>query len=194
MKLSDVSLLRWRPRHLLAPLLVGLGCGSSDSSDAPPPASGSSAGAPSAPAPTQPSTSGSPNGIPPEAVAAVTGALGMAADQVAAACGATFDGCSATPGCNEILACAARSACTGSACYCADSSCETDGPCRSVIEGAPGARVPDAEDASLGPAADAARAVGECLAGLGGGPLPVPPTPPRLSTDGGDSSEDPDAG
>jgi hypothetical protein len=194
LRFGDLGPLRWPPGHVLASLLVGFACGSSDSNDARPSTSAASAGAPSAPAPAEPSTSGSANAIPPEAVAAVAGALGMAADQVAAACGATFDACSATPGCNEILACAARSACTGSACYCTDSSCETDGPCRSVIEGAPGARTPDAENGSVGPAADAAGAVGECLAGVGGGPLPAPPTPPQLSNDGGSPSEDADAG
>jgi hypothetical protein len=184
---------RKRCRHLV-PLLVALGCGSSDSNEPPAPASG---GAPSTPMSPMPSPPAQPNpspSLPPEAVAAVTDALGMAADQLQAACGTTFDGCSATPGCNEILACAARSGCAGSACYCADASCETDGPCRSVIEGAPGARVPDEEDSSLGPAADAAAAVGDCLGGLAGGLRTTPPTPASSGVDGGDSSDGPDAG
>jgi hypothetical protein len=184
---------RKRCRHLV-PLLVALGCGSSDSNEPPAPSSG---GAPSTPMSPMPSPLAPPNpnpGLPPEAVAAVTDALGMAADQLQAACGTTFDECSATPGCNEILACAARSGCTGSACYCADTSCETDGPCRSVIEGAQGARVPDEADSSLGPAADAAAAVGDCLGGLAGGLRPTPPTPASSGVDGGDSSDGPDAG
>jgi hypothetical protein len=178
----------------LAPLLMlGLGCGGSSASKDPPSPTGSG-GAPPAPTTMQPPAQPPPPMIPPEAIAAVTGALGMVADQVQAACGTAFDGCSSTPGCNEILACAARSACSGSACYCADADCETDGPCRSVIEGAPGARVPDAEDDSLGPAADAARRVGDCLGGLGGGLLPMPPMPTPNTGDAGDPSETRDAG
>jgi hypothetical protein len=125
---------------------------------------------------------------------AVTDAIMMVTDQLQAACGGAFDTCSTTPGCNEILACAARNACTGSACYCADASCQTAGPCRSVIEGAPGARAPDAQNDSLGPAADAAAGVGECLGGLaGGGGVPALPTPPGTG-DAGSASAAPDAG
>jgi hypothetical protein len=181
------------PGSVLVSVLVVLGCGSSGSSEPPAPATGGSSSTPmsSTPSPSEMQPNPTPS-IPPEAVAAVMGVLGMAADQVQAACGATFDGCSATPGCNEILACAARNACAGSACYCADATCETDGPCRSVIEGAPGARVPDEGDRSLGPAADAAAAVGDCLGGLAGGIFPTPP--PSSTVDGGDSNDTPDAG
>jgi hypothetical protein len=182
----------------LVPLvMLGLACGSSNSGDSSP-ASHSGSGSPSAPAsPTSagPGTESAapPPAIPPEAVAAVTDAIGMAAANVQAACGAPLDACSATPGCNEILACAAFSGCTGGACYCADARCETAGPCRSAIAGAPGAQSPDAESGSYGPAADAAAAVGDCLAGLGGG-RPRSPTPPQSSIDGGAPSADPDAG
>ncbi|MEO8185296.1 MAG: hypothetical protein ABI895_41340 [Deltaproteobacteria bacterium] len=93
----------------------------------------------------------------------------MVTEQLRAACGSSLDDCSATPGCNEILACAARTACSGAACYCADARCETDGPCRAAIEAAPGARVPDTANPSPGPAADAAGGVGACLQGLTGG-------------------------
>jgi hypothetical protein len=84
------------------------------------------------------------------------------------------------------------SGCTGASCYCADSSCEAAGPCRSVIDGAPGAREPDAENPSRGPAPEAASAVGACLQGLvGGGGLPgglpgIPPTP--VGADAGPSN------
>jgi hypothetical protein len=190
----NVCLHRWAPCPAIA-LLAGLACGSSDSSE-PPSANGASGGSTSAPAPPAQSQAGAPaNPIPPEAIAAVTDAIGMAAGQVQSACGATFEGCSATPGCNEILACATRNACAGSACYCTDASCETDGPCRSVIDAAPGARTPDAADDSFGPAADAAVAVGDCIGGLGAALFPMPPlTPPSSSADGGDPSDAPDAG
>jgi hypothetical protein len=120
----------------------------------------------------------------------------MATAQLRQACGSAFDGCSATPGCNEILACAARAACAGAACYCADARCETDGPCRAVIEGAPGARTPDASDPSLGPAAEAASLVGACLQGLSSGtPSPTGVTPtPSNSPDAGLARAGSDAG
>lgn len=195
MKLSDMPLFRWG--YSLAPLLLlAVGCGSSSDDEAPPPQT-TSGGAPSAAPPTSPApTQPAPPAIPPETVMAVTDAIMMVTDQLQAACGGAFDTCSTTPGCNEILACAARNACTGSACYCTDASCQTPGPCRSVIEGAPGARPPDAQNDSLGPAADAAGAVGECLVGLGGGGgIPSLPTPAPTSTaDAGSTSEAPDAG
>lgn len=121
-----------------------------------------------------------------------------AGDQLQAACGPTFDACEATAGCDEILACAARSACSGVACYCADASCAAPGPCRAVIDGAPGARTPDAESPSLGPASDAAAGVGACLQGLAGGlpgaapnPDAPPPVVPEPSpSDAGSSASD----
>jgi hypothetical protein len=165
-------------------LAIVLACGSSDegASDAPepPPSNGGTSGAAGAP-PTMNGTT--PSTMPSaEEIAALTDALGMAAGQVQAACGATFDRCGMTPGCNEILTCAARSACSGADCYCMDGACTMDGPCRSVIDSAPGARVPDASNPSLGPASDAARAVGDCLQGLGGGALPPGSTPAPLPT------------
>jgi hypothetical protein len=173
-------------RSLLASLalVAGLGCGSSsndDDANGSPPSNSNSP--PSPPTPAAPSgPQGAPAGIPPEAVAAVTEAFGMAADQIEAACGASFDACEATPGCNEILACAAGSGCSGASCYCADASCDSPGPCRATIDGAPGARVPDAEDPSLGPAPAAATAVGACLQGLtGGANVPNVPTPAPAS-------------
>ncbi|HTV22739.1 MAG TPA: hypothetical protein VMG12_28815 [Polyangiaceae bacterium] len=154
---------------------LALACGSSSDGDEPPseppPSSNGAAGSPS-PAQPAPSTNNpTPAGPSAEDIAALTEVFGMAADQIQAACGPSFDQCEATPGCNEILACAARSACAGSDCYCVGDGCAMDGPCRSVIDSAPGARVPDATSTSLGPASDAASAVGACLQGLGGGGL-----------------------
>jgi hypothetical protein len=123
--------------------------------------------------------------IPPETVEAVTDAIEMAADQLQAACGPAFDNCSTTAGCNEVIACAVRNACEGNACFCTDESCQTPGPCRSVIEATPGARVPDAANPSLGPASDAAAAVAECLLGLGNGLLSPPPSSGGNAPDAG---------
>jgi hypothetical protein len=172
MILTDFPLLK--SGFLLALLLVQWGCGdSANSGDPPSSSSGASAGAP------PPESSGSPPvaliNVPPETVEAVTNVIEMAASQLQAACGTTFDTCTNTMGCGEILACAARNGCAGNACYCVDASCQTAGPCRSVIETAPGARAPDAENPSLGPAADAAAAVAECLVGLGSGVSSPPP-------------------
>jgi hypothetical protein len=170
-------------RGLLVPSIVAaaLACGSSgeggDDPDPSPSSGGTGGGAPAnspAPANNAPGASTMPS---PEDIAAVTDALGMVAGQVQAACGARFEACGATPGCTDILSCAARNACSGADCYCLGAGCTMDGPCRSVIDSAPGARVPDANDPSLGPASDAARAVGDCLQGLSGG-LPSTPTPP----------------
>jgi hypothetical protein len=183
--------------HLFVPAIaLGLACGSSEeaaSDPEPPPSNGGTGGAPAAP----PMDGTTPSGMPSaEDIAALTDAFGMAAGQIQAACGATFDRCGMTPGCNEILACAAQNACSGAACYCLDAACTTDGPCRSAIDSAPGARAPDASNPSLGPASDAARAVGDCLQGLGGGALPPGSTPlppaPAGSNDAG--TGEPDAG
>jgi hypothetical protein len=185
-----MSSLSFRPEHpalrLSFALLLAMAsaCGSADDGD--------SADEPTSPEPTSPEPGGAPsappaNGPAPapsnddaEAAAMVAAVLERAGDQLGAACGPTFDACEATEGCDEILACAARSACSGVACYCADASCATPGPCRSVIDGAPGARTPDADNPSLGPASDAAAAVGACLQGLAGGftnPAPTPDAP-----------------
>lgn len=174
-----------RPRsklasRLLVPSILALGvaCGSSDAGDDPQPSSsnGGTTANPATPAPT--TNGGAASGMPSaEDIAALTDAFGMAAGQIQAACGTTFDTCGATPGCNEILTCAASNACSGADCYCLGEGCGMDGPCRSVIDSAPGARVPDANNPSLGPASDAARAVGDCLQGLGAGGLPAQPTP-----------------
>lgn len=153
-------------------LALGLACGSSDDPEesAPPPASNGAAGTSSAPPPaTDPSLDPSaPAGPSADEIAALTEMFGMAADRIESACGATFDACGATPGCDEILTCAALNACSGADCYCLGEGCAMDGPCRSVIDSAPGARVRTADDPSLGPASDAASAVGDCLRGLGG--------------------------
>lgn len=189
--------LSQRPLSKLATLLVapailtlGLACGSSEeaASDPEPSSNGGTGGA----APVQPPMNGTtPAGMPSaEEIAALTDALGMAAGQIQEACGATFDRCEMTAGCNEILTCAARNACSGASCYCLDAACSMDGPCRSAIDSAPGARVPDASNPSLGPASDAARAVGDCLQGLGGGALPPGSTPTPLPPSPGDAGTD----
>jgi hypothetical protein len=170
-------------------LAIGLACGSSDDEQSEPPPSSGAAGTSSSP--SAPSTNGpAPANTPtPEEIAALTEMIGMAADQIQSACGTTFDSCGATPGCNEILTCAARNACSGADCYCLGADCSMPGPCRTVIETAPGARAPDASNPSLGPASDAARAVGQCLQGLGGGgsALPPLPTPSQLPAPAGDA-------
>jgi hypothetical protein len=167
-------------------LAIGLACGSSeDEPSEPPPAPNGAAGTSAqGTSPTSPAPSNTPT---PEEIAALTEMFGMAADQIQSACGTTFDTCGSTPGCTEILTCAASNACSGADCYCLGADCSTDGPCRTVIESAPGARIPDASDPSLGPASDAARAVGQCLQGLGGGALPPLPTPSQPSTPAGDA-------
>jgi len=169
-------------------LAIGLACGSSEGepSGPPPPSNGTAGTSSQGTSPTNPAPSNTPT---PEEIAALTEMFGMVADQIQSACGTPFDTCGATPGCNEILACAARNACSGADCYCLGADCSTDGPCRTVIESAPGARAPDASNPSLGPASDAARAVGQCLQGLGGGggALPPLPTPSQPSTPAGDA-------
>jgi hypothetical protein len=174
-------------------LAIGLACGSSEEAandPAPAPSNGGTSGTPAAP-PTMNGTP--PSGVPSaEDIAALTDAFGMAVGQIQAACGATFDRCGMTTGCDEILACAASNACSGADCYCQDDACTMDGPCRSVIDSAPGARVPNASNPSLGPASDAARAVGDCLQGLGGAlPPGSTPTPsPAGSADAGAGERD----
>jgi hypothetical protein len=169
--------------------VMTLGCGSSgadvenDSASPPsmPVASGGRAATPPAVntggAPAAPSASPSA-----EDLAALGDALGMAGEQLQSACGVPLERCSSTPGCNEILACAASSACTGRECYCSGDGCATDGPCRAVIEAAPGARLPDAANPSLGPAPDAASAVGVCVEGLAGGGSSLPGFGPNPSS------------
>jgi hypothetical protein len=159
-----------RPSTWLA-LLITCGCSAaSDSDDDHATASAPAAASAMNSAPEAlPASSPAPGGVSPENAAAISATASMVTDQLRAVCGSSFDGCSATPGCNEILACAARTACIGTACYCADARCEMDGPCRAVIEAAPGARIPDASNPSPGPAAAAAAGVGACLQGLAGG-------------------------
>jgi hypothetical protein len=183
-------------RDLIVPSIVAaaLACGSSGEGESDPDPSTSSGGTGGAPpASPGPATNGpSPSTLPSaEDIAAVTDAFGMAAGQIQAACGGAFETCGATPGCSDILTCAARNACSGADCYCLGAGCTMDGPCRSVIESAPGARVPDDNDRSLGPASDAARAVGDCLQGLGGG---TPATPTPAAPAGSDAGGVPDAG
>ena len=87
-------------------------------------------------------------------------------------CGACSDElrtCLETPGCAEILACARASGCGGSACYCGSAdpiAClngSADGPCRSVIDGAPGGHVPSLSQPSAGVASDRASDVAQCM-------------------------------
>jgi hypothetical protein len=154
----------------------------------PAPATSSMADAP-------PGSSSAPSNVSADNAAAISAAASMVTDQLRAACGSSFNDCSATPGCNEILACAARAACTGATCYCSDARCEVEGPCRTVIAAAPGARVPDASNPSPGPAAEAAGRVGACVQGLAGGtaglpgstPVPAPPGSPDAGVSGGRS-------
>jgi hypothetical protein len=126
------------------------------------------------PAPA-PSSGSQPSGGPEPAPSASTSGTGSAfglsaadlvealAGQAGGACGAVLDRCSATEGCDRIVACAAENACTGAQCYCADARCEVPGPCRTVIDGAPGAVGGAAPGGNRGPAADAAAAVGVCI-------------------------------
>jgi hypothetical protein len=177
-------------------------CGCSAASDATvdhaPPTAPAAMSAMSSASGAQPGSSPGPAGVSPEDAAALSAAASMVTAQLRAACGGSFDGCSATPGCNEILACAARTACAGAACYCADARCETDGPCRAVIEAAPGARIPDVSNPSLGPAAEAASLVGACVQGVASGTprlTGVPPVPaPSNSPDAGPARAGADAG
>lgn len=125
---------------------------------------------------SQPSASGEPAPAPhasvdPGAGSGEGSAFGLSAadlvqalaGQVGGVCGAVLDTCTATDGCEQIVACAAEHACTGATCYCADVRCEVPGPCRSVIDGAPGAVSGAAPGSNRGPAADAAAAVGVCI-------------------------------
>jgi hypothetical protein len=130
-------------------------------------------------------SSDAPPDTAPANAAAISAAVSMAGDSLRAACGSSIDVCSATPGCNEILACAARAACTGTDCYCSDARCQVEGPCRAVIAAAPGARVPDAANPSPGPAAEAAGRVGACLQGLAGGVPGLPAAPSGSAPDAG---------
>lgn len=85
-------------------------------------------------------------------------------------CSEQLEACSATPGCVEIAACTRQSGCSGITCYCGDfdaAACiqgQANGPCKSVILAAPGARVPTLVIPSAGPASDAAVAISSaCL-------------------------------
>jgi len=194
-----------RPPSTIGPLLrtitlfSALTCGcsaASDSADDHATTSAPSAPPTSAAPDTRPASSAAPSSVSDENAAAISAAASMVTDQLRAACGSSFDSCMATPGCNEVLACAARTACIGVACYCSDARCEVDGPCRAVIEAAPGARRPDASNPSPGPAAEAAGRVGACLQGLAGGTagLPIPAPAPSSSPDAGVSRGRSDAG
>jgi hypothetical protein len=193
---------RRSPRWSLSPLLaLAVACGGASNTGDEEPARPSASPPPSptpspsqtapAPAPT------APQGISPAAIAAASQAAGMVAEQVRAACGSTFDRCNETPGCSDILTCAARNTCAGSACYCADERCTSPGPCRTTIDGAPGARSADSANPSLGPASDAATAVGRCLQGLAPGsgtPTRPPATTPTTPVEPPDAGVDADAG
>jgi hypothetical protein len=149
-------------------LLASVACASASDADQPsdPPASAPTI-PPTAPNATTPASA--PGGFTDEAINAFSAALGMTAGQLRDACGPAFETCATTPGCDEILGCAAMHGCAGAECYCADARCAAPGPCRAVIDGAPGARMPDAADPSLGAAPAAAGVVGACLVGLAGG-------------------------
>lgn len=121
------------------------------------------AGAPAAP---ESEGQGPASGAEPAFGLSAADVVDALAGQAGNVCGAALDRCSATDGCEQIVACAAEHACTGARCYCADARCEAPGPCRSVIDGVPGAASGAAPGASRGPAADAAAAVGACIEGL----------------------------
>lgn len=83
-------------------------------------------------------------------------------------CGESLDTCANTPGCAEILACVRENGCSGTDCFCGDTTIArcfaggADGPCKEAVLSAPGGREPTISDPSGGPASDAALAVGEC--------------------------------
>ena len=148
----------------------------SEEPPAPPPAASSQPSTPSSAGDsTQPSTEPStPAGLAPVAGSGEEPSADSAAEleelagQVGSLCGAALDRCTAIDGCEQILACAAEHGCTGALCYCADARCEAPGPCRSVIDGAPGASSGAAAGGNRGPAVDAAAAVGACIEELFG--------------------------
>jgi hypothetical protein len=84
-------------------------------------------------------------------------------------CPADVERCDDIEGCDAIVACARSSGCLLDACYCGtvnDLLCTTtaqaNGPCRDVMLAAPGAHPPNLVDPTAGPAAAAARALGQC--------------------------------
>jgi hypothetical protein len=168
---STVVLTRWAFASSLG-LLVGLGmaCGNEgeDQSTATQPFQGANAarssGASSGVTGEQetPANVSADNVAAADAIEQAAQALGRIVEQVEPICGQALDECGATPGCPEILACAAATGCSGRDCRCADQACEVDGPCRGVIDSAPGA---DAGGGS-GPAAEAAARVGVCVSEL----------------------------
>ena len=86
-------------------------------------------------------------------------------------CQQELETCQSTPGCEDIAQCVIDSGCTDVDCYCGTHALveclqgQSDGPCKAVILSAPGGREPSLQDASAGPAATAALAVGSCATG-----------------------------
>lgn len=84
-------------------------------------------------------------------------------------CPEAIQTCRTTPGCEAISACAQGTDCMDDACYCGTFNlvlCATtgqgNGPCRDVTLAAPDAHEPTPAVPNAGPAAEAARAVGNC--------------------------------
>jgi hypothetical protein len=84
-------------------------------------------------------------------------------------CPEAIQTCRATPGCEAISACAQGTDCVDDACYCGTINlflCATtgqgNGPCRDVALAAPDAHEPTPAVPNAGPAAEAARLVGNC--------------------------------
>jgi hypothetical protein len=154
---------------LAAPLCALWACGApardepAAGEDEPAPSSSGGSQPSGEPAPPPSGGAGSPGGAEPAFGLSGADFVEALAGQVGRVCGAALDRCTATGGCEQILACAAVHGCTGATCYCADARCEVPGPCRSVIDGAPGAVSGAAAGSSRGPAADAAAAVGVCI-------------------------------
>jgi hypothetical protein len=101
--------------------------------------------------------------------ACLASALGSCERCLCSSCTEQLQACANIPGCPEILDCTKQSRCQGIACYCGDFdavSClngEANGPCKSAIVAAPGARVPTIISPSSGPASDAAVAISDCV-------------------------------
>ena len=156
---------------------------SSAGSGSAPPAQQSGSPTPSAPTPApgstpspSPSTPAAPDDDDPAAVdgaAAVDACSALGGSDACGACVCTtcksdLDTCFGVEGCTEILACVRESGCSGRDCYCGDArltECvrgEANGPCMDAVLAAPGGKAPSLNDASGGPASDAAQRVADC--------------------------------